>query len=249
MLVPAAQNDPETERSLAPRNRKKPKSSRKKLSRALRRAWESAINVTPRDVAAYKPSHSDIHIAEALTLGNTTIEDMVKHTQLKREQVREILGCPVAMAWISEQCERLFKLRKGIVDATLYARAVSGDIAAMKLYYERTEILQKQPAFQVNIGQMNYEACSDDDLIKILAGKLCSPEGQIIDIEPVTSDRDVVGPEGAGGEDAGGAVPVLPQATAGSQETAEILPASEGREEESRVLRGKQVRKDDSGGP
>lgn len=248
MLVPLAQNDEETQRRLKPENRKKRRRA-KALSKTLQKAWESAINVTPRDVAAYQPSHADIAVAEALTLGNTSLDDLTKQTSLKRERVREILSSPVSMAWISEQCERLFKLRKGIVDAALYTRAVQGDIAAMKLYYERTEILAKQPVNQINIGEINYEACTDDDLIKILHGRLSSPEGQIIDLEPGRDYSSLEGAEDTRTEAERGAVSVFSAPVGETSEATRFLPTPEGGEEKGELLRGQQVGQDDGGQP
>lgn len=229
------------------RQRKRAKKPKRWLSKELLKAWQRAINISPRDIAAYTPSHADVLIAEAFVQGKTAVQEIADHTKLNREQVRNIMFTPLSMAWISDQTERLMRTHKGVIDAALHARAAGGDTTAMRLWYERHDVMNRQPQTQINIGQINYDALSNDDLTTILTGKLLSPEGKIIDVNPGGADRGPGGAEGPGGPDEGGAAPVLPQDAGEAQEAADLLLSPEEREAEGGFLRGEPEREDDSG--
>jgi hypothetical protein len=79
----------------------------------------------------------DISIAEALLSGVTTSQDIAEFCQVSTGSVSKWMRDPVAMRWISDQVSANIQNRLGVVVAALFSRAATGDVAAVRLMFER----------------------------------------------------------------------------------------------------------------
>lgn len=141
------------------------------VSQSLVKAWRDALAVTPQDVAAFIPTERELTVAESLLDGQLNMTAIVAASDLTEAQVREVFRNPVAMAWISRQIDQLCQHRLGLVDASMFTRAINGDVTAAKLVYERAGKLQK--AGQVNViahgnTQINLGGLSNDELKRLI---------------------------------------------------------------------------------
>jgi len=227
---------------------------------ALRNAWERAVSVTERDIAAFIPTDDVISIGESVLAGAQTLDVFCKMTGLKVPEVKAVLGNPVAMAWISKQIYHLFQHRAAIIDAALYQRAAGGDVQAIKLFYERMGQLDRTQNINVNYsGGVNIQALADDELERIVREKrrLLPAEFRRLS-EEATGAKDaefqteegtgdsLPGADGAGSPPEGGAAPVLPEDAAGPPEAADVPRA--GEEEEAPAIPGREPDGEDDGG-
>lgn len=203
----AAQLDPDLRRQDPPPTERRPA-----VQPALVAAWRRAAEVTPQAVEGHIPTTATLQVGEALLSGKTSVRDIVDLTGLTEEEARGVLLDPTAMAWISRQVYYFFQHRAALVDATLYHRAMAGDIPAIKLFYERMRMLvQDQTIRHVYSGEVNLKQLNVDELQQLVADKsrLLNATGVIIDVTPGSRDP-VPGAEGAGDEAPEGAAAVLP---------------------------------------
>lgn len=141
--------------------------------------WEKVSTVTAREVAAYLPRYVDLAIAEALTLGATTPQEIQQLAGVQVSHVREALLDPIAAAWISAQVAAQIQHRTGLVDAALFSRALTGDTAAMRLFFERFKQHTSRTEVVHSKG-MDYARLSDEDLDRILAERSLTIEAKVI---------------------------------------------------------------------
>ena len=145
---------------------------RPSLSPAVVEAWKRAQNVTEQDVSAYVPQMADISVGEALLAGRLSLDDIVAYSGENRAVVQQTLATPVAMAWISRQIYGHFIHRAALVDAALIQRALSGDVSAIRLFYERSGKLVDTKHVQHTVqGGLNLTALTLEDLAKLVEDK------------------------------------------------------------------------------
>lgn len=141
---------------------------------------------------------------------------MVEYTGLSTDQVREVLGTPVVMAWVSRQIYSHISHRLGLVDSALFARALRGEIGAIKLLYERLGRLSKDISVKHEYsGSVNIKALTEADLFRLVQDKM-----RIIDVESTETPRNAIsGPVGVGEETAGSAPAPVPAPEEASETT------------------------------
>jgi len=135
----------------------------------LMQTLAKSFHVAPEDLAKFVPTDADMKIGEAIAAGVTAPSGLVTATGLEKEAVTATLNNPVAMLWISQRLEALFKFRAGLVDAALFMRAMAGDVAAIKLFFERHRLLTDQKTLNVVYsGGVDVRALPTDELQKIV---------------------------------------------------------------------------------
>lgn len=132
-------------------------------------AWNRAHDVAPADIDAFEPADNVIRVGEALLGGATTLKRISEYSNITVEQVKEVLNNPLAMGWLSRQTAALMTHHACIVDAVLYQRAITGDLAAMKLFYERMKLMQNTQKIEHQYsGKVELKQVSDSDLKKLV---------------------------------------------------------------------------------
>jgi hypothetical protein len=143
--------------------------TRRKVSAPLVAAWQRAQNVTDQDVASFIPTSDTILVGEAFLAGNVTVQSVADYVHCHTKEVNEVLSDPVAMAWISRQIHSHLAHRMALVDASLFQRAIAGEVAAIKLFYERHHKLTAISQVNHNYnGTVKLDAVSDDDLKRLI---------------------------------------------------------------------------------
>jgi hypothetical protein len=134
--------------------------------------WRRAADLTPEQVECFKPTEVDISVGEALLAGNTQASRIAEYSGLDAAQVRDTLNNPIAMAWLSRQITALFTHRAALVDALLYQRAMTGDLAAIKLFYDRMRLLDKSMEIKhAYSGEVSLKQIPDDELARMVQDK------------------------------------------------------------------------------
>lgn len=137
----------------------------------IRRSMEKAFFIDPVELAKFVPSPEVLKVGEAICAGLTNVHAIRQAASLDEATVLGVVNDPVAMLWISQRIEALFRCRAGIVDAALYMRAVAGDIGAIKLFFERHKMMGEKTVNVVHSGGVDVRAIPTDELAKIVADK------------------------------------------------------------------------------
>lgn len=143
------------------------------LSPVVRKGWEMAAGVPEQDIMAFIPTDLVLKVGEGFLAGHRSIDSLQKFTDATRDEVREVLMNPVAMAWLSRQIYCLFQNRTAIIDAQLYQRAAAGDLQAIKMFYERMDRLPTNKK-EINVnysGGVDVRNISDEELKQIIQEK------------------------------------------------------------------------------
>jgi hypothetical protein len=123
-------------------------------------------------VAAFQPTPDDIKVGEAISAGLVHVPSITAAAGIEKAAVMAVLNNPVAMLWISQRIEALFRYRAGLVDAALFMRAVGGDVTAIKLFFERHKIMSQEKNVNLNVtGGIDVRGLPTDELRKIIADK------------------------------------------------------------------------------
>jgi hypothetical protein len=142
------------------------------LSPALAAAWRAALDVSEAEIAGHIPTELDAAVAEALLAGHLTTEKIAESLGRPQTEVAALISSPVAMAWISRAMYQVLNHRLALVDAAMFTRAVSGDVSAAKLVYERVRALDNAKRVDVHYsGGVNFSAMTTEDLERILHDK------------------------------------------------------------------------------
>jgi hypothetical protein len=155
------------------------------------------------------------------------------------------------MAWMTKHVHAIYGHRCCLVDTALVRKALTGDVPAIKLFYERVGQLTQDKTINVNYsGGVCLTSLGDDDLLRLIkdADAKLPAEYQTIDAEFEAAPGDAV--PGAGGDpapDAAGPTPVLPTPDEEPREADRVPREGEGLQDEV-LLRGEPEREDDSGG-
>jgi hypothetical protein len=176
-----------------------PNSTARPLSPAIARAWSRAADVDEYEVLRHTPSSYDLAIAEGLVAGHISVQAISDHSGKDYDGIRRTLQDPVSAAWISKQVSRQVQHRLGLVDAALFRAAVSGHIAAIKLFYERFDKLAPTRTEQHNT--YNFGSLATPDLQRLVAARLRSVQGR--------DDRAPLPPGRATGAEPSRPVPLL----------------------------------------
>lgn len=143
------------------------------LSPVVRKGWEMAAGVPEQDIMSFIPTDLVLRVGEGFLAGQRSIDTLQKFTGATRDEVREVLMNPVAMAWLSRQIYCLFQNRTAIIDAQLYQRAAAGDLQAIKMFYERMDRLPTNKK-EINVnysGGVDVRNISDEELKQIIQEK------------------------------------------------------------------------------
>lgn len=246
-LSPLDQKDPEAKREKAQIG--SPNSSQKKTTPgpALVKAWKEALHVTEAEKRQFIPTELTIQVGEAILGGATSPSEIAAAATVSEPRIRSVLSDPVAMAWVSQQIYELFRHRAGIIDAALYVRAAAGDIAAIKLFYERMgQLNQDKTVHHVVSGGIDISGLEIEDLRRIVAddAHLIPAEYRLLEGAPAAGE-EVPRPEGTEAPDRGGADAVLPPDAGESQEAATVPP--EGEDPPPAAVPGRQPQRENNG--
>lgn len=181
------------------------------------RGISNAFNVDPMEVARFQPTPEVVKVGEAVAAGLVQARTISVAAGINQEAVIAILNDPVAMVWISQRIEALFRYRAGLVDAALFQRAIAGETAAIKLFFERHKIMSDQKTVQhVYSGGVDVRGLPTDDLRKLVADKarMLPAEFRVLEITdgsgPKDAGAEVRGDGGNPAPSSGGPPPVLP---------------------------------------
>lgn len=170
---------------------KKPKKPRR--SPTLTKLAQRSLVADPQEVQVYQPREVDLLIAEAMLAGNVFQGDIAKHVGRSENVVREVLKDPTVCAWISQQIHRSIAMRLGTVDSAMFNSAISGNVQAAKLVYERFGEIVKRIHIDSRRSQ-DMSSLSTEELRKI-AGEVVQEkerrDAQVTDAEfTVKEDPD-----------------------------------------------------------
>lgn len=158
----------------------------------VRLAMAHAFNVDPMEVARFQPTEAVTRVGEAIASGLTNPRAIQTAAGLGPEAVQGVLNDPVAMIWISQRIEALFKYRAGLVDAALFMRAIAGDTTAIKLFYERMKIMDAgSKTLNVHYsGGVDVRSLPTDELRKIVMDKarMLPAEFRVLESKPEETD-------------------------------------------------------------
>jgi hypothetical protein len=155
--------------------------------------WQRAADLSPDQIEGYRPTPEDLKVGEALLAGNTTLARIAEYTSLSGDECKATLNSPLAMAWLSRQISALFCTRAALIDATLYTRAMTGDLAAIKLFYDRMRLLDKGMEIKHTYsGEVSLKNVPDDELTRIVQDKarLLPAEFRVLNQEPEVRGLD-----------------------------------------------------------
>lgn len=170
----------------APKRKKKPGrpkvKAKPKLSRALAKMAARSLDVDKDDIRSYLPTELDLQMAEAMIAGKSNFTEIAKHIGTDASIVSRAMKDPTRCAWLSDQLHRIVGKRMGLVDAALMLRALSGDVRAIKLYYERFDgIVHRSHVVHTNID-FDPSQLTDADLDTVLRNEAAGSD-IIIDVE------------------------------------------------------------------
>lgn len=158
----------------------------------VRVAMAHAFNVDPMEVAKFQPSEDVTKVGEAVASGLTNPVAIMTAAGISKQAVQNVLNDPIAMVWISQRIEALFRYRAGLVDAALFMRAVAGDTTAIKLFYERMKIMDAgSKTLNVHYsGGVDVRSLPVDELKKIVLDKarMLPAEFRVLESKPVEND-------------------------------------------------------------
>lgn len=169
-----------------------PEPARPDCRNPVRLAMAHAFNVDPMEVAKFQPTEAVTKVGEAIASGLTNPRAIQTAAGLGPEAVQNVLNDPVAMIWISQRIEALFRYRAGLVDAALFMRAVAGDTTAIKLFYERMKIMEagNKTLNVVYSGGVDVRSLPVDELKRIVADKarMLPAEFRVLESKPEVHD-------------------------------------------------------------
>lgn len=149
-----------------------PKPPRRKMSTTLTKLAQRALDVDDDEIRAYGPTEMDLQMAEAMLSGCITFTQIAEQMGVDPSTVSRAMRNPVRCGWLSAQLQRIVSKRIGLVDAALMARALSGDVRAIKLFYERHgELIHRS---HVTTSRLDFDPAqlSDADLDIIIASEV-----------------------------------------------------------------------------
>lgn len=192
---------------------------RPKRSQVLTHAFEIAHTIQPEDIERFTPEPLHASVAEAILAGATTITKIDAFLGVTDRTTSRVLRDPLAMAWISQQIERHFRHRVGLVDAALFTRAVEGDVSAIRLFFERYGKLQDRRTVEYT-GSVDVRHLSDADLARVVRDK---SQQLPVPVDVAFESRSpVLGPTGTGAPVPPRALTVLQDTVSPPQETTDL---------------------------
>jgi len=175
----------------------------RRVSSALSRIATRALEASPDDIRTYAPTELDLRIAEAMLGGAMLMKDIAEEIGVGPATVSKTLKNPTAAAWISNQVHKMISTRLGHVDAAMMSRALSGNVQAAKLLYERFgEIVHRSQHNVVHTQAEFNPADLTNEQLEAIAG------GRVIDADYSLKEEDDVEPSSTGAspaKDPGGA--------------------------------------------
>lgn len=149
------------------RKRKLP--SKRRISPALSRIAERSLIATPEEVRTYQPTELDLKIAEAMLSGLVLFQEIAAEVGVSPPTVSTRLKDPVACAWISRAVHQSIQHRLGLVDAAMMQRAVTGNVQAARLLYDRFhQMVHRSEAVVHNVNHFDPSQLSDKELQQLV---------------------------------------------------------------------------------
>ncbi|MEE8386740.1 MAG: phBC6A51 family helix-turn-helix protein [Dehalococcoidia bacterium] len=195
---------------LQPSGGRKRPAKKRKMSSALTKLAQRSLDVDDDEIRTYEPTEMDLQMAEAMIGGCRTFTEIAEQIGMDPSGVSRAMKDPVRCGWLSSQLQRIVAKRIGLVDSALMGKALSGDVRAIKLYYERFGELVHRSHITTSRLDFDVTKLSDGDLDTIIAGEAAKVA---TDADFEVKPPDV--PEGP--SEAPGATPESPPA--GSPET------------------------------
>lgn len=138
---------------------------------AMQRIAKRSLLADPHQVRAYVPDELALGIAESLLSGKLFFKDIAEDLRVSPTTISSRMKDPVACAWISEQITAMARHRIGLVDAALINRCLSGDVAAMKLFYQRFDKIVRRSEIVTRDMGFDPSKLSDEQLHKLVLEK------------------------------------------------------------------------------
>lgn len=161
-------------------NERVPKKSRKKIVPAsLKKMYERALTCTDEEVYRYQPTELVVKICEAYLQGHISHKEIAEFVKVAPATISDALREPVVSAWVAKSMNSIVRQRLGLIDAAMLSRALSGDVSAAKLLYERHGKIVKR-SMHVSVDGTDYSQFTTEDLQKIIAAKQAQTE--IVDV-------------------------------------------------------------------
>ncbi len=189
---------------MAKRRKARNSRTRYKGNRTLLRVLKLGLQVTPRELAKFKPDTKDYVIAMAHLRGypdacgvETYARNLVEEGEnpiIEELEVQKRMEDPVRMTWLSTKLLECQEQQAGFFWAFIYQRAIRGDMQAAKLWATRFDRAFR-PTTRHETVSANIDVSTVDDSTRqaMLARELRkffgSPaETKIIDVTPVEAD-------------------------------------------------------------
>jgi hypothetical protein len=134
------------------------------MSTTLTKLAQRSLDVDDDEIRTYAPTEMDLQMAEAMISGCITFTQIAEQIGADPSTVSRAMRHPVRCGWLSSQLQRIVAKRIGLVDAALVARALSGDVRAIKLYYERFGELVHRSHITTTRLDFDPSKLSDEDL-------------------------------------------------------------------------------------
>ncbi len=156
-----------TENVIGPSGHRRKRRGRR-VSQALTKIAQRSLDVNEDDVRTYIPTELDLQIAESMVAGALSFKEVAEAIKVDATTVSRAMKDPLRCAWLSHQLHRIVAKRIGLVDAALMRQALSGDVRAIKLYYDRfAEIIHRSI---ILTGKLDFDPSklSDADLDAVI---------------------------------------------------------------------------------
>lgn len=148
------------------KNRKKPK---RRLSPTLAKIANRSLTVTEDQLRQFLPTELLVRIGEAFLEGALTYSEVADMIEVSVPTVSQALKDPVAASWLFNHLRQAIPQRVGLVDVALFNKARTGDVPAMKLFYQHAgELIQRVQVASASLN-FNPDQLTDEQLEKFIA--------------------------------------------------------------------------------
>jgi hypothetical protein len=135
--------------------------------------------VEPKQLDAYVPNALDIQIAEAILNGAISFVDIGAQLEAKPATISKYMEDPVVVGWIGREIQQHIEKRLFLVSASMFQRAIAGDVSAAKLILERFGQLVHRSESIVHKG-MDLQRLSDEELDRALQDHGIQVEARVV---------------------------------------------------------------------
>lgn len=163
-------------------NEKSPRKARKKpVPASLAKMYDRALLATDEEVHRFQPTELIVKISEAYLSGHLSHKEIAEHVGVGAHTVSQVMRDPVTSAWVAKHMHSIVRQRLGLIDAAMFHRALTGDVSAAKLMFERYGKMVKRSMHVQVGGATDFSQFETDDLKKIIAAKQAAA-GEVVDV-------------------------------------------------------------------